>query len=152
MARKKTPKNNKPNREKPAGRSPPGGGILRFFISRPVRNFILIIIVIALLAVFHDSVYNFFQDLRKIFGWGVLFLLGAVITLITLAWRRQLGTFVHHWNRWLGGIAFVLAVWGILGSFSASGESFPKGLGEASDGTSWIILITTSFTPCVFSS
>ncbi len=128
MARKKASKNKKPNKERPAGRSG-GGGFFRFIISRPARNIILIVIVIVLLAVFRDSLDSFFQDLRSALGWGVLFILAAVITLITLAWRSQLGSLIRHWNRWLGGIVFVLAVWGILGSFSASGTLFPKGPG-----------------------
>ncbi len=130
MAKKKAPKKSVPRtREKPAGRSASGGGFFRFLFSRPVRNIIFLIIVFVLLAVFRDSLSVFFADLRELFGWGVVFLLGAVITLITLVWRRQLGSLVRHWNRWLGGIAFLLAVWGILGSFNAPGDSFPRGPG-----------------------
>jgi S-DNA-T family DNA segregation ATPase FtsK/SpoIIIE len=130
MARKKAPKNNKPKKEKNAGRpSGGGGGFLSFLVSRPVRNIIFIVIVIVLLAVFRESLDGFFQDLRSLFGWGVLFLLAAVIALITLIWQRQLGSLVRYWYRWLGGIAFVLAIWGILGSFGSTGSLFPKGPG-----------------------
>jgi DNA segregation ATPase FtsK/SpoIIIE, S-DNA-T family len=129
MARKKATKTDNPRvKERNAKRSD-GGGFLSFLTSRPVRNVALIVIVIVLLTVFRDSLDSFFQDLRSIFGWGVVFILAAVITLVTLAWRRQLSSLVRHWNRWLGGIAFVLAVWGILASFSSSGTLFSKGPG-----------------------
>jgi S-DNA-T family DNA segregation ATPase FtsK/SpoIIIE len=129
MARKKAPKAKPAKREKPAGRPTAGGGFFRFLLSRPVRNIILTAIVIGLLAGFHEPLGNFFKDLRTIFGWGVIIIFGAVITLVVLAWRRQLGTFIRHWNRWLGGIAIVLAMWGILASFGTGTSLFEKGPG-----------------------
>jgi S-DNA-T family DNA segregation ATPase FtsK/SpoIIIE len=120
MAKKKGSKNNKPTRGKTAGRSLSVGGFFRFLFSRPARNIILIVIVIALLAGFHNSLSSFFENLRSALGWGALFVLAAVIALITLIWRRQLGSLVRYWNRWLGGIAFVFAIWGIMGFINES--------------------------------
>jgi S-DNA-T family DNA segregation ATPase FtsK/SpoIIIE len=45
-----------------------------------------------------------------------------------LIWRRRLGTFIFHWRQWLGGIAFILAVWGIL-AFFPGGRVLSNGLG-----------------------
>jgi S-DNA-T family DNA segregation ATPase FtsK/SpoIIIE len=109
MAREKATKNNRPKKGKTAG----GGGFFSFIASRPVRDFLLGGIIIALLVIFWDD--GFFQNLRTTLGWGVLFIVLAIFTFIVLAWRGQLGTLVRNWNRWLGGIAFLLAVWGILG-------------------------------------
>jgi S-DNA-T family DNA segregation ATPase FtsK/SpoIIIE len=132
MARKKAPKKNKPPQTKTAGSSLSLGGFFRFMFSSPVRNIILIIIVIGLLAGFHNSLEDFFKNLLTQLGWGALFVLAAIITLIMLAWQNRLGSLVRHWNRWLGGIAFVLAVWGILGTSGNNndpGSLLPKGLG-----------------------
>src|SRR4030042_3514673 len=107
MARKKARKNNKPARERPSGGSSWGGGFFHFFGSRPVRGFIMTAVFVVLLVVFKDSLGKFFQELRNLFGWGVLFILAAIVILITLAWRRSLGSLVHHWNRWLGGLVLV---------------------------------------------
>src|SRR4030042_2354976 len=115
MARKKARKNNKPPRERPAKGPAWGGGFFHFFGSRPVRGFIMTAVFVVLLVVFRESLGTFFQELRNLFGWGVLFILAAIVTLIALAWRRSLNTLVRNWNRWLGSLVFIFAVWGILG-------------------------------------
>jgi S-DNA-T family DNA segregation ATPase FtsK/SpoIIIE len=129
MARKKAAKNNKPTRGKSTGHSLSVGSFLHFLFSRPVRDIILIVIVIVLLAVFRDSLNDFFRYLRNLFGWGSVLLVVAVIALFTLAWRRQVGSLSRHWYRWLGGIAFLLAVWGMLAAFGSGGELFENGPG-----------------------
>jgi DNA segregation ATPase FtsK/SpoIIIE, S-DNA-T family len=129
MDRKKARKNNKPARERPSGGSSRGGGFFHFFGSRPVRGFILTAVFVVLLVVFQESLGNFFQELRNLFGWGVLFILTAIIILITLAWRRSLANLAHHWNRWLGGIILVFAVWGILGLIDYNDSLMRDGLG-----------------------
>jgi len=129
MARKKARKNNKPARERPAGGSSGGGGFFRLFGSRPVRGFIMTAVFVVLLVVFRESLGNFFQELRNLFGWGVLFILAATITLITLAWRRSLDSLVRNWYRWLGGLVLVFAVWGILGLIDYNDDVMRNGLG-----------------------
>ncbi len=129
MARKKARKNNKPARERPAGGSSGGGGFFRLFGSRPVRGFIMTAVFVVLLVVFRESLGNFFQELRNLFGWGVLFILAAIITLITLAWRRSLDSLVRNWYRWLGGLVLVFAVWGILGLIDYNDDVMRNGLG-----------------------
>jgi len=128
MARKKARKNNKPARERPTGGSS-WGGFFNFFGSRPVRGIIMTAVFVVLLVVFKESLGNFFQELRNLFGWGVLFILAAIVILITLAWRRSLSSLAHHWNRWLGGLVFVFAVWGILGLIDINGDLMPNGPG-----------------------
>jgi S-DNA-T family DNA segregation ATPase FtsK/SpoIIIE len=130
MARKKAPKNNKPTRTKNSRWS--AGGFLRFLFSRPIRNIIIIVIVIGLLAGFYNSLENFYKNLLTQLGWGTLFVLAAIIALVALVWRNQLGSLIRHWNRWLGGIVFVFAIWGILGTSGNHADPnslLPKGLG-----------------------
>jgi len=55
------------------------------------------------------------------FGWGLLFIAIAVVTLVVVLWRGKLSALVRHWNRWLGGVAFTLVVWGILALFPGAG-------------------------------
>lgn len=132
MARKKAPKNNKPVTRKKPGRQPAEstlGAFLRFLVSSPVRQIIMTVIVVILLAVFWDNIRGAFTNLRELFGWGVLFIFAAIVTIITMLWRRRLGSLFFHWNRWLGGIAFVLAVWGILAAINHPTDNFTRGLG-----------------------
>ena len=55
------------------------------------------------------------------FGWGLLLIVLAIGTLVVLLWRRKLLSFFRHGNRWLGGVAFALAAWGILAFFPGTG-------------------------------
>lgn len=55
------------------------------------------------------------------FGWGLLLIAIATGTLVGMLWRRRLLSLLRHWNRWLGGVAFALAAWGILAFFPGTG-------------------------------
>jgi len=57
----------------------------------------------------------------KLLGWGLLLIVLAIGILAWLVGWRKLSSLVYHWNRWLGGIAFILAVWGILAWFRLGG-------------------------------
>ena len=131
MARKKVPVNNKPKgRRKPGKQSSQStlGQFLRFLMRTPMRQLIMTVIIVVLFWVFRDSLSDFFETLRELFGWGLLFIFAAIVGIITMIWRRTFGSFIRNWYRWLGGIAFVLAVWGIL-AFFAGNTQMPKGLG-----------------------
>jgi S-DNA-T family DNA segregation ATPase FtsK/SpoIIIE len=132
MARKKTPIkpdiNGKPISR---GKPPKKPGLSRFFriaISSPVRQLILTIIIVVLLAVFWDNIADAFDSLLELFGLGLAFIVAAIITLIVMIWRRKIASFLFCWHRWLGGIAFILAIWGIL-AFSPASDPFPRSLG-----------------------
>ncbi|MCJ7604553.1 MAG: hypothetical protein MUO19_00780, partial [Dehalococcoidales bacterium] len=105
------------------------GGFLRLMFSTPVRQILIIVIVVVLLAVFWDKVDAFFGNLWDTLGLGLVFISGAIVTLITLAFRRCLGSLWFKWNRWLGAVAFILAAWGILSVFGYKSTLFPNGLG-----------------------
>jgi len=71
-----------------------------------------------------DSVWDSTLDL---FGWGLAFLIIALGTLVGILWGRRVLSFIYHWNQWLGGIAFILAAWGIMAFFGVGG-SFGQGI------------------------
>jgi len=117
MARKKIALNDKPkSRKKTRGKSG-SGQFFHVVTSTPVRQLILLVVIVALLAVFWSNIVDAARSIAELFGWGLVFIVAAIIILIVRIWRRRLGTFLFHWNRWLGGIAFILAVWGILAFF-----------------------------------
>ena len=148
MARKKTPVNNKPRAGKKQGKQSSQstlGAFLRFLMRTPMRQIIMTVIIVVLLFVLRESLSSFFEALRELFGWGLLFIFGAIVTIITMIWRKNLGSLIHRGNRWLGGIAFVLAVWGILAAFNYTSPYMTRGLGgsfgrEIIDFPSWNIV------------
>jgi S-DNA-T family DNA segregation ATPase FtsK/SpoIIIE len=62
----------------------------------------------------------------KAFGWGIIFLGIALLTLIFLTWRGKLMSLIRNWNRWLGTVALIFAAWGIL-AFSSQTDPNPGG-------------------------
>ncbi|MCK4274466.1 MAG: DNA translocase FtsK, partial [Dehalococcoidales bacterium] len=133
MARKKLPVNNKPKaRSKPGKQSSQStlGAFLRFLMSTPMRQVIMVVIIVVLLYVFREKLSDFGENLIGLFGWGLAFIVAAVVTLIVLIWRRRFGSLVFRWNLWLGSIAFILAVWGILAAVNyADRDLLKNGLG-----------------------
>jgi len=127
MPRKKSFSNQKSGAKKKPKKQ--GGGFFRFILSRPMRQIIFTFIVIVLLVIFWEYVQDFFKTIRELFGWGLVFILAAIVTIITMVWRRKLSSFIFHWNRWLGGIAFVMAAWGIMSSFDYTSYLLENGLG-----------------------
>ncbi|HUU65395.1 MAG TPA: hypothetical protein VMW37_04740, partial [Dehalococcoidales bacterium] len=114
MAKKrKTPKINSEPRKKAGRRRESGGGFFRFLWA--IRYLILLAIIGALI---------FWQrfNLVNTFGWGLLFIAAAVITLIVQIKRRKFSSFFIRLNRWLGTAAFILAIWGILAIFELGGS------------------------------
>ncbi len=91
------------------------GGLFSFLWWAPVRNIILLAIVGVLVWLFRESLYGFF-------GWGLLFIAAAFITIIVQVKRRKLSSFILRLNRWLGTAAFVLAAWGILAVLDLGGK------------------------------
>ncbi len=59
---------------------------------------------------------------RDLFGWGLVFIVIAIGTLAVMVWRRKLSLLLRYWHQWLGGIAFALAVWGILAWLDLGGN------------------------------
>jgi len=108
------------------------GQFFHLVTSTPVRQLILIAVIVVLLYVFWGKIVDAAESLVKLFGWGLVFIAVAFVTLVVRIWRRKLASFIFHWHRWLGSIAFILAVWGILAFFRLGGDfglriiSFPS--------------------------
>jgi S-DNA-T family DNA segregation ATPase FtsK/SpoIIIE len=132
MASKKQPAKRKPAPGKRAGKQPAQstlGAFFRFLTTTPMRQLIMTIIIIVLLVVFRQNLADFFATLRELFGWGLIILFFFVVAVITAIWQRKAGTFVRRFNWWLGGIAFALAVWGVLAAINHPTALLAKGLG-----------------------
>ena len=67
-----------------------------------------------------DSTWN-------LFGWGLLLLIIALIILGIVLWLRRNSPILVRFRQWLGGIAFTMAIWGLL-AFSALGGSIGQHL------------------------
>jgi hypothetical protein len=95
-----------------------------------------LVLIVALLfwqwSVVTSWVSNITSRIWGLFGWGLILIALAVIITIGIISRRQLSTLVsrwklYQWNKWLGGIAFILAIWGVLALFNLGG-SFGLGI------------------------
>ncbi len=110
-------------------------GLFHFVALPMVWRFILLVLIVALLfwqrSAMTSMTNAIAQRISELFDWGLIFFDIALLALVVVLWRRKLASLIHHWNQWLGGIAFVLAVWGILaladlgGSFGLSIIDYP---------------------------
>jgi len=107
------------------------GGLFHLIVSPLMRRLILLVIIVTVLFWWRDSLASWVTDVAEntvgLFGWGLVLIAIAVIVIMGLIWRRQLSAWahrwkLHQWNRWLGAIAFILAVWGILALFDLGGS------------------------------
>ncbi|OGO20133.1 MAG: hypothetical protein A2Z15_03050, partial [Chloroflexi bacterium RBG_16_50_11] len=98
------------------------GNSFRFFTSEPFWYLVAVFVIVALIAIYHE-------EILAAIGWGIIFVIGALIVLGILIWRRKLRLLYRRWYRWLGGISFVLAAWGILGLIQYYPRLTPNGLG-----------------------
>jgi len=92
---------------------------------------LLAILILALLfwqsEAFVSWVVNAAESTLGLFGWGLLLIALAVITIMGILWRRQLSAFIHRWklyqwNKWVGAVAFILAIWGTMALLNLGGR------------------------------
>jgi S-DNA-T family DNA segregation ATPase FtsK/SpoIIIE len=62
------------------------------------------------------------DETLRLFGWGLLLLIIALISLGVVTWLRKSTPLMVRFRQWWGGIAFTFAIWGIL-AYSALGGS-----------------------------
>src|SRR4030042_3052819 len=106
------------------------GSILHFFTLTPVWQILLIAAIIAVIAWQWGNITTWYeQNIFRTFGWGILILLAAAITLVTVIFKRKLSLFITYWNRWLAGIVLCFFLWGVLGLFPGKGVLTAIGLG-----------------------
>ena len=90
--------------------------------------FYLVVLVAAVVAIWllrstiTSWIENTADNIWDLFGWGLLIIAVAIVTLVGLVWRRSLFSLLRHWNRWLGVIALAMAAWGILGFLGLGGD------------------------------
>ncbi len=136
MAKKKSNVKNKAkgisdkSRVKPERRSLLGG-LFHFIVSPAVRRLILLVIILTLLIWQWSALTSWAAGIRdtalELFGWGLVIIAMVVVIIMGMLWRRQLSAFaqrwkLYQWNKWLGSIAFILAIWGILALFKLGGS------------------------------
>jgi len=121
MARRKAAVSDKPKSRKHPGQRSRLRRFVGVVISTPVRQLLLLVIIILVVFWQWSNIEAAASSLVNRFGWGLLFIAGAIIFLVVRIWLRKVGTFLFHWHRWLGGAALVLAVWGIIAFFNLGG-------------------------------
>ena len=129
MAKKESNTKDKP-REKPKKRAW-WIYLLRFMMLRAVRWLLSLTFIVILIFWQWSALTSWTAGVRDsalaLFGWGLILIALTVVTIVGMTWRRQLLTFLrrwklHQWNKWLGSIAFILAVWGILALLGLGGN------------------------------
>ena len=78
-------------------------GLLRFMVRPPVGYLVLAVIIVALAYWQWANLVSWASDVRdstlRLFGWGLVFIAIAVVTLVWVVWRRKLSSFIYHGNR-----------------------------------------------------
>jgi len=124
MAKRKVNIKAKP-RKKPKKRSW-WSRLFHFMLLPIVWRLILLALIVAVLFWQYPALVALAANTRDeavgLFGWGLLLTAIAIGTAIGVLWRWKPSSLIHHWNQWLGGIALVLAAWGILALFNLGGS------------------------------
>jgi DNA segregation ATPase FtsK/SpoIIIE, S-DNA-T family len=75
-----------------------------------------------------SQVNNTAKDITRLFGWGLILVVIAVLTFLVLILGKPV-LLLRHWNKWLGGLVLFAAIWGILGLIPATGVLEPVSSG-----------------------
>ncbi|TES82806.1 MAG: DNA translocase FtsK [Dehalococcoidia bacterium] len=131
MARKRASADRQPRRQPRSKGSSGGNRFFRFIFSAPVRRLILTVIFLGLIIWHWTTITNWVDSVwagtTDLFGWGLFFFFLALGFIIGVVWGRRVLSFIYHWNQWLGAVAFIFVVWGILAFFEMGG-SFGDGI------------------------
>ena len=87
-----------------------------------MRQLILVAIFLALLFWQLPNIKAAGNNLDKTFGWGLILIAIAIGILVISIVRGKFASLFFHLNRWLGGAAFLLAIWGIFGFLELGGD------------------------------
>jgi len=123
-AKRTSTKTSEPRTVKKVAESKNRGSAKAFFrgvISTPWRQMILLAVLLIIFFTLRDAIAQGFGNLVSLFGWGLLFIVAAIILLIVFILRRKYFALFRYFNKWLGGLSFVFAVWGIISFFNFGG-------------------------------
>lgn len=105
------------------------GWFFHISISTPVRQIILIALFVALLFWQWPNMVSAGVRLFQLLGWGLWLVIIALGVLLVQILRRKASSLIYRFNWWLGGVVFLLAVWGMLAFFPGAGVLAPVSLG-----------------------
>jgi len=129
MAKRKPNTLGKPGRK--AGGKQPVKGHSYFPTWRVAWRVILIAAIVGVLYWQWSNLTAWAIDIRdstwNLFGWGLPLLIVALLILGVVLWLRRSSPLLVRFRQWLGGIAFTMAIWGLL-AFSALGGSIGQHL------------------------
>jgi S-DNA-T family DNA segregation ATPase FtsK/SpoIIIE len=99
--------------------------LLRLVFTTPIWQVLLLIVAALVIYLQWENIdtwaTNVVTSAIKLFGWGLIFIIVAALTLDVMLYKRNLSSFVRQWNRWLGSIALIFAIWGVLAFIPAKG-------------------------------
>jgi S-DNA-T family DNA segregation ATPase FtsK/SpoIIIE len=105
--------------------------LIRFFLVPPGLYFTLIAAAAAVIYWKHSEIARWIGDITynttNLFGWGLLFIALALLTLLILILRHKVSALWHGWRFCLGTVAFIAAIWGTLAFLGSDGDEFGLG-------------------------
>jgi len=128
MAKKKTYRKDKKDKalRKPARKKSGVSQLFHFLLLPPVWRLLLFALVVgilawqwsALTAWASSAADNIWAEL----GLGLFLLVLAIGVLLGVLFKQGLLPLIFRWNRWLGSVAFGLALWGVLALLGVGGR------------------------------
>jgi S-DNA-T family DNA segregation ATPase FtsK/SpoIIIE len=119
----------KANKQRDTGGRPWWLRLLRFFFVPPGLYLTLVVIITAIALWQWVAISDWADNTFKLFGFGLVFVVMVPVTIAWVFWRKKQSSFIHHWNRWLGSIIFIMTLWGILAFIPAQGALSGVSLG-----------------------
>ncbi len=112
------------------GTGSPRGWLFRVLSSAWFWEFVLLVAVIAVICWQWGNITSWFtSNVFRIFGWGLIFLIAVIATLVVIFWQQKTYLLKEYWNRWIGGVIFLLVIWGILSFIPGRGALAGVSLG-----------------------
>ncbi len=99
--------------------------LLRFMFLTPARWFIMAGVIVGIAywqwSAITAWVTRVANAIATIFGWGLLIAILAFAVFVGLVWTQKLSSF-RRWGYWLGSLAVLAAIWGMLAFFGIGGR------------------------------
>ena len=89
----------------------------------------MIVIIVGLLYWLWDTIVARATELFAFLGWGLVFTIAAILSIVIVIWQKKIAWAIYHWNPWLGSVSLALAAWGILAFIPTEGILSAYGLG-----------------------